>query len=244
VPTPSFVSELLGIRSTGYPNIADKSSDRSVAIAHALCELLGATETVDRVGQTEGALLEQGVKDFLSAELSILAPERPWAVGRGLSIDKFEQYKHLAELDDLIREDESGILSATIGRDYQVEPDVTVGLNLPSTELPLLHASVSCKFTIRSDRVQNVRHEGVILTRHRRGRHPHIVAVTSEPLPSRIAGIARGTGELDAVYHVALPELQSAVNSTGGPGQVDTLEELVGQRRLFNLADLPTNLLQ
>lgn len=52
-----------------------------------------------------------------------------------------------------------------------------------------------------------IRHEGVILARSRRGREPHIVTVTAEPLPSRLAAIACGTGEVDAVYHVALAKL-------------------------------------
>ena len=109
-------------------------------------------------------------------------------------------------------------------------------------ELPLLHAAVSCKFTIRSDRVQNVRHEGVILTRHRRGRQPHIVVVTAEPLPTRLAAIARGTGEIDAVYHVALEALQTATKVAGTQAQQDALAEIVGQHRLLDVTELPTTL--
>lgn len=81
-----------------------------------------------------------------------------------------------------------------------------------------------------------------MLTRHRRGRQPHIVAVTSEPLPTRLAGIARGTGEIDAVYHVDLPGLLRATDIAGGPEQQSALEELVVQNRLLNLADLPRDL--
>lgn len=97
---------------------------------------------------------------------------------------------------------------------------------------------VSCKFSIRSDRVQNIRHEGIGLIRHRRGRQPHIVTVTSEPLPSRLAAICRGTGEVDAVYHVCLPELQQVVEAVGNNEQRNALAEAVGQRRLFDLTNL------
>ncbi|MFF6951861.1 NgoMIV family type II restriction endonuclease [Streptomyces iakyrus] len=31
---------------------------------------------------------------------------------------------------------------------------------------------------------------------------PHPVAGTAEPMPSRMAAIARGPGEVDAVYHI------------------------------------------
>src|SRR5262249_33246833 len=101
---------------------------------------------------------------------------------------------------------------------------------------------IPCKWTIRSDRVQNIRHEGVILTRHRRGRQPHIVAVTPEPLPSRIASIARGTGEVDAVYHLMLDELIAATNAVAPSKQCTILEELVVQRRLRPFDELAPTL--
>lgn len=71
----------------------------------------------------------------------------------------------------------------------------------------LLHASVSCKWTIRSDRAQNTRLEARNLSRNRKGNQPHITAVTAEPLPSRLASVALSTGDIDCVYHVALDEL-------------------------------------
>jgi hypothetical protein len=114
---------------------------------------------------------------------------------------------------------------------------VTVGLHLPVGRM--LHASVSCKWTIRSDRVQNIRHEAVVLTRNRRGRQPHIVAVTAEPLPTRIASIAQGSGEVDAVYHVALGQLTDAVREYGTAEQRKTLDVLMRQNRLFDLSRLP-----
>ena len=70
---------------------------------------------------------------------------------------------------------------------------------------------MSCKWTIRSDRVQNIRHECLQMIRHRRGRQPHLVTVTAEPLPTRLASIARGTGEVDAVYHIAYDAMAASV---------------------------------
>lgn len=74
----------------------------------------------------------------------------------------------------------------------------------------LLHASISCKWTIRSDRAQNTRLEARNLSRNRKGNQPHIVAVTAEPLPSRLASVALSTGDIDCVYHIALDELLDA----------------------------------
>jgi hypothetical protein len=171
------------------------------------------------------------VRGFLAAELPRLDPTRAWDVQRNKVVSAFEQYRHLAELQALIDRDAAGTLSTEIGSDYLIQPDVTVAIPYPGGG-NFLHAAIPCKWTIRSDRVQNIRHEGVILTRHRRGRQPHIVTVTPEPLPSRIASIARGTGEVDAVYHVMLPELIAATNAVAPNPQREVLQELVAQRRL------------
>ncbi len=105
-----------------------------------------------------------------------------------------------------------------------------------------MHAAISCKWTIRSDRVQNIRHEATILMRNRRGRQPHIVAVTAEPLPSRLASIAMGTGEVDAVYHVALDELLAATTDVGNANQVATINTLIAQGRLLDYSTLAATL--
>ena len=97
-----------------------------------------------------------------------------------------------------------------------------------------LHAAISCKWTIRSDRVQNIRHECLQMIRHRRGRVPHLVTVTAEPLPTRLASIARGTGEVDAVYHIAYDALDASVARNANADQQDAWREVVGQRRLLS----------
>jgi len=79
--------------------------------------------------------------------------------------------------------------------------------------VPILHGSISCKWTLRADRAQNARTEALNLVRKRKGRVPHIVVVTAEPLPSRLASLALGTGDIDRVYHFALRELQEATAS-------------------------------
>ena len=81
-----------------------------------------------------------------------------------------------------------------------------------AVNLALLHASISCKWTIRSDRSQNARSEAQNLIRNRKGHLPHVVVITAEPSPSRLASIALGTGDIDCVYHFALYELINTVN--------------------------------
>lgn len=234
MPAPAFMLGILGLRA-GVPNSADIASAQSVAIATEIHRILGVTRTVAATFDA-GRALEVGVKDYLAVELPRLDPTRAWDVDRRHLVTYFQQYEHLARLDALVQRDPT--LRTEIGRDYLIAPDVTVGVPLATGGAPVLHAAISCKWTIRSDRVQNIRHEGVILTRSRRGRQPHIVTVTAEPLPSRLAAIARGTGEVDAVYHVALDELTAATNSVGNAEQQGVLTELVTQRRLADFRTL------
>lgn len=233
----SEIVKLFGYRS-GKPNIADKSSPISVGIADSLFDQLGVTRDSDEPGQTLGSRFEEAVRQMLRDEMPAWDPDHRFEIGSE-TITAFAQYAHLARLSQVIAEaDPQGVIRSEIGTDYLIKPDVTVGLRSAGSDL-FLHAAISCKWTIRSDRVQNIRHEGVVLTRHRRGRQPHVVTVTTEPLPSRLAAIARGTGEVDCVYHPALTELHSAVVDEGVHSEADTIDELIGQDRLRPLSALP-----
>lgn len=211
-----------------------------MAISHEMFRRLGITGAV-RGGQEAGSVLEHGVRDLLAAQLPTIAPATTWTVGGGGRISDYWQYEHLARINSIVTGDP--MLKAELGGDYLVKPDVVVAV--PGADRgtrPTLHGVVSCKFTLRSDRAQNIRHEAITLVRHRRGRQPHIVAVTAEPLPSRLAALCRGTGEVDAVYHACLNELVDAVATVGNPSQRADLDEFVGQRRLFDLSELPLHL--
>jgi hypothetical protein len=105
-----------------------------------------------------------------------------------------------------------------------------------------LHASISCKLTIRSDRSQNARTEGLNLIRNRKGHTPHIAVVTGEPMPNRIASLAYGTGDIDCVYHIALPELRQALEELSETSAAETLDLMTDGRRLRDIADLPFDL--
>lgn len=81
------------------------------------------------------------------------------------------------------------------------------------------------------------------LVRHRRGRLPHLVLVTAEPLPDRLVSIGRGTGEVDAVYHLLYDELDQALKTCGTTSkQQDNWAELVDQGRMKPFHELVTDL--
>lgn len=262
----------LAINANGVATNADKDSVISVTIARGIAERLMA-ETNERIaGQTAGASFETITMEFVKGTFPRLQHLRPgeWEVLKlgnrsRTKTSAFAQYEHLAYLTELTRANRR--LSAMIGNDYMVAPDIVVYRNLCSDEeinrpesivndevcryadlraanggKAILHASISAKWTMRSDRAQNSRTEALNLIRNRKGHLPHIVVVTGEPLPSRIASLALGTGDIDCVYHFALPELIAAVEETGRTEVVETLETLVQGKRLKDISDLPLDL--
>ncbi len=223
-------------------------------------------------GQTSGNQFEAVCADFVRATFPRLGHLRPgtWSVhhvrGRNrLEIARYEQYSHLVALDKAARNDPD--LAASLGSDYTITPDVVIVRNLEEDAvinapamlvdggvatlaslrksnggLPLLHASISCKWTIRSDRAQNARSEALNLVRNRKGSLPHIVVVTAEPTPSRLASVALGTGDIDCVYHFALYELQETLEELNMTDAADMLAVMVDGDRLKDISDLPLDL--
>lgn len=223
-------------------------------------------------GQTLGKQFELLTMEFLQETFPHLQNLRPgqWSIlqlgnNNRIKTSDFEQYEHLAYLSALTAENAQ--LAAALGNDYLVAPDVVIYRNLYEDEeinakqyivddeisrmadirksnggKPLLHASVSAKYTMRSDRAQNSRTEALNLIRNRKGHLPHIVVVTAEPMPNRLASLALGTGDIDCVYHFALYELIRAVKEVGSEDAVETLETLVQGKRLKDISDLPLDL--
>lgn len=228
-----FVSELLGRRSgkSKLPNVSDSNSEISKAVSEKLLELLGLPAPGFEPSDSPGTQLERAVARHLQDELSRLKPAGKWEVrATGNPLTGFAQYRHLQDLNNAVKQDASGTLRIVVGADYLVKPDVTVArLRDPH---PVLHASVSCKWTLRSDRAQNARTEARGLLSHRKGRAPHITVVTAEPLPSRLASLGFGTGDIDAVYHICFQELEEAVQSVGSKKEKTDLEVLIEGDRL------------
>jgi hypothetical protein len=223
-------------------------------------------------GQTSGNQFEVICENFLKLTFNELNHLRPgtWEIkcirGRNrLEIAKYEQYQHLIALQVAAKKDKD--LAAALGSDYTITPDIIIAripeddevINEPKLLIdgnvtqyaslrklfnpsPLLHASISCKWTIRSDRAQNARSEALNLIRNRKGRLPHIVVVTGEPLPSRIASIALGTGDIDCVYHFALHELAETLDQLDYPDAKELLAIMVDGKRLKDISDLPLDL--
>ena len=200
--------------------------------------------------QAAGTQLEEGLRRDIEESLYSRAFEyddafgrKRWYVTRRGDASQFAQYGHLARLQTLFESEPT--LKTTVGRDYQVSTDVMVGVpsQWAGTEDYMLHAAVSSKLTIRSDRAQNIRVEFGTLVRNRRGRLPHLVVVTAEPLPSRIISIARGTGEIDAIYHLLYDEIDQALCSLKTQSrhlarQAEDWREMVDMKRVRPYGEL------
>jgi len=262
----------LTVDKNGVPSNADKSSKLSISIARGITDQLVAEIKDKAVGQTSGAAFEQINMEFLQNTFPHLQNLRPgkWHIAKlgnrnSIKTSSFAQYAHLEYLNSLIKD--NGQLASSLGNDYMVAPDVVIfreaepdevinrneiilddtickycDLRKSNGGLPILHASVSAKWTMRSDRAQNSRTEALGLIRNRKGNLPHIVVVTAEPLPARIASLALGTGDIDCVYHFALPELINAVKATDAEDSMEMLKILVEGKRLKDISDLPMDL--
>lgn len=232
---------IIGKTGDGVPFIADSHNRSSIAIASDMLRGIGGTETTIPArlpGQKAGNLFEAAVSGFLQDTLR----NQKWNIKHDGSstLSDFAQYEHLAELQALSSEFPD--LAAAIGYDYMIRPDITTSEMTQTHNKPVLIASISAKLTMRSDRAQNSRTEALNMIRNRKGHLPHIVVVTAEPLPGRIASIALGTGDIDCVYHIALPELQKAVNSKGTDEARNQLETMIKGKRLKDIAELPVDL--
>lgn len=261
---------LLFVDKTGVPNWSDRDSPSSVSIGKELARRLPGSPIALRLTPQElGAQFQDVTLQFIKKTFTVLSHVRPgtWRFDLGGHISQYYQYQHLSSLDNLAKQYPD--LKAALGTEYLVKPDIVIARyseedsffdpqgalfaesNLPARLTParqrnykgyILHAIVSCKWTIRSDRAQNTRTEALNIIRNRKGHTPHIVAVTAEPMPTRIASLALGTGDIDCVYHIALSELQEAIDAVKNHDQADMLRTLVEGRRLRDISDLPFDL--
>lgn len=174
----------LFVIDNGVASNADSSSIHSSEIAYRLANALSAPSRKKLKGQTSGAVFEQEVSAYLSRTFREFQHLRPgvWEVrslgNRGhRAAEGVAQYEHLAHLAAMVERDR--YLKMAMGNDYIVSPDVIVVRSLVSDDdinmgkeyidnsvalaadlrernggKPILHASISAKWTIRSDRAR------------------------------------------------------------------------------------------
>lgn len=211
--------------------------------------------------------LQKSLSEFSHMNPANRCVEHVLKRGRGIYLGDFVPYTHLSKLSDAVDSDPT--LSTVLGNSYDISPDVVLlrepepdrkfnagnslrvdenianftPIRAVNNEALIVEGIVSCKWTLRSDRAQNARSEALNIIRNRKGRTPHIVVVTGEPTPSRLASLALGTGDIDMVYHFALPELQKAVAASNNDEAASMLNILVEGNRLRDISDLAVDLI-
>lgn len=264
----TLLGGILTKSTSGIPSNADKASKPSCEIAGSILDQLGPATTAPKLpGQTAGADFEGVCASFVRVCFEQMHHLRPGAfnVSKGSGIAMFDQYAHLDELEAIAKSNRE--IATAIGSDYLIKPDIVVtrapkpdaiinakgalvdeacarltSLRIINQPLEILYASISCKWTLRSDRAQNARSEGLNLVRNRKGRLPHIAVITGEPTPGRVASLALGTGDIDCVYHFALYELRNALVEQGRDETLELLDTMIEGKRLRDISDLPLDL--
>ncbi len=268
----ALLQNVLRVDAKGVPSNADKDNLASVKVALGISHLLKSKIIAAQLtGETSGNKFEEICATFVKEVFLKLGHLQlgGWDVRQAsgpnrLEIAKYQQYAYLVALDKAARSNPE--LATALRSDYVITPDIIVTRETEADEainarrqlvdedvtllaslrkrnggIPLLHACISCKWTIQSDSAQNARSEGLNLV-NRKGRLPHVVVITAEPLPSRLASIALGTGDIDCVYHFALNELQQTVASLGLDDAAEMLAIMVNGKRLKDISDLPLDL--
>lgn len=264
----SLLDGILTRNEAGIASNADKKNGPSRAIASSILDQLGPAKTAPKLpGQTAGADFEGVCTNFVQVCFEKMKHLRPgdFQVIKGAGIAGFDQYSHLDELEAIAKTNRE--VATALGSDYLIKPDIVVArapepdecinskgalvdsvtarlssLRAVNQEMRILHASISCKWTVRSDRAQNARSEGLNLVRNRKGRLPHIAVITGEPTPGRVASLALGTGDIDCVYHFALYELRNALIEQNREETLELLDTMVDGKRLRDISDLPLDL--
>jgi hypothetical protein len=263
--------EVLQIGGDRIATNADVTNRASREIALKLAMKLGCSSAECLDLKTVGDRFRQACTGYLKEACKKLSglTSAKWVVvqisEKESEIAKLEPYPYLCEFARL--EKENPKFKTILGSDSFIKPDIAVlespegvrttrlramararyvasnpsGMKKGSRKYPHC-ASISCKWTIRSDRTQNSRSEALNLIRNRKGNAPHIMVVTGEPLPGRLASICLGAGDIDCVYHFALPELSQTLSELNYPDAADTLKTLIEGRRLRDISDLPLDL--
>jgi hypothetical protein len=130
-----------------------------------------------------------------------------------------------------------------VGQESLLKLDVTVGRDRGEGVEPSLLVGLSLKWSLWTDRAQDCRSQGAKMAALRRGPMPHFAAVTMEPRPYMLNLLGGGSGDVDCVYHLALPALTAAVKATceGNAKRratMETFDRLVAQRRLRDYDEL------
>ena len=253
-------------------SFADGTSRASSKIAWGIFNRLQAASSSELLSrQITGTRFQNITASFVKESFQLLRHIRPgdWFFSTDFNISHFDQGEHGGYLVPFQGSPSDPLLAYALDDDRIIGPDIIVGRHLLTEEeinrhekvvandelianlTPFravrnsglhLYASISCKWKISSNQAQYSYIVASGLIRNRKGRLPHIAVVTAEPLPTRLAAIALGTGDVDCVYHFALHEMRAAIDEIENEDQMDMLNIMIQGKRLRDISDLPFDL--
>jgi len=143
-----------------------------------------------------------------------------------------------------------GELVSNMPEEALLKVDITVAEPRPGG-LPLVHTTISSKWSLRTDRAQDCVSQGAKLVAQRRGRMPHFAVLTIEPRPAMLKILGDGSGSIDCVYHLDLPALTRAWEGLAASqvrpetwSPYRSFRRLVEQRRLRDYDELVAEVLR
>ncbi|WP_241011274.1 NgoMIV family type II restriction endonuclease [Rhodococcus sp. PSBB049] len=281
--TAPFAAELCGYRPNGKPSTSDSHDPGSVEWGHALFEALGVASGTAETPQV-GDVMERRAAEHLASlrpDLALAQSRAALAFEQYRHLDVFRQFSKTyrgpaAELDQALDELPPGPefdsvrahiyraiaaaqqdhqlvtqLQDTMPEESLLRIDITVAAPAPVDRLLI---GLSSKWSLRTDRAQDCVSQGAKLVNHRRGHMPHYAVLTMEPRPSMLKLIAYGSGAVDCIYHLALPELRQAAEhiastkktKAGAPGwpQKLMLDRMITQGRIRSYQQLVDEVLR
>lgn len=268
-----LLKTVLTVDAEGIPSIADKRQEFSKLVSTLMLPKLGTASKWTKPSDKHSShAFEWICLEFIQDYFDQLEQLRKgkWTcyhvTNLKSGISELEQYRNLHERMALALKHPD--LATSLGNEYAIFPNIVIArepfddkeINLmgdpfgeqishqtscrrTDNDTSILLACISCKWPSRSDRAQNARSEALNLIRNRKGRCPHLMVVTAEPTPSRISSLALGTGDIDCVYHFALPELRDSIVESKNDEALQSLDIMIEGKRLRDIADLPLDLL-
>ena len=179
--------------------------------------------------------------NFVIAIAEFLRESMPKRTAVGRSVEPLSRFHRPYEVRAVGPTHKSKMLATLLEDECVIKSDILILRDPAQREKsnPSTYAGIACKLTIRNHRSESA---FVNLIRTWPRTTPLAFVVTGEPLPSRLSAIALGGGDIDCVYHFALPELIDTVKELDLPDSEEALKIMIDGKRLKDIADLPLDL--
>lgn len=199
-----------------------------------------------------GYEFEEVVKQFIENTLNKISDDK-WRVSRLKNDKKFlYEYAQYGYLDKQKTDEYIACPDIVVSKKSDVSKWVNAVRKATNNSAnvnhkPVLISSISCKWSLRTDRAQNNCKEVLDLIEKRHGSVPKIFCVIGDVYPPHLRSVipsANSSGKIDCVYHIALPEFINALNkSKNNSRMIQEFHNYIDLGILKDISELPLDLL-